>query len=241
MAVSKQESRKRKKQRQHRRRGAGLGVPRGSSPPDGPVVLQLLECEITCEPIPDPLIEAMPPVDRKKFRELERMLQEQRYDMVEELEQFRDRHPQVPKIYNYLMVAYQAAGRFQDAERLIEETYQRFPNYLFGLTNYVRLCLMEGRVDEATTLLGGKLHIRLMYPHRRCFHVSEFSAYTGTVAEYLFWTGKVDVALTHLRMLEEINPDHPITRHVQRLLRGGAIFKSPAGVIRRPRARSFRR
>lgn len=223
MAVSKRNRKKRLRRLQRvTRRPSRIG----SLVSDGDEVVALLECEITPEPILDPRIEAMPPDDRESFRELERAVFDGHAgNVVEELEQFEDRYPQIPIIKNHLMIAYEEVGRSEEAEQLAQETFQRFPRYLFGLTNYVRFCLFNGRIDEAADILGDKLHICLMYPDRHRFHISEFTAYTAVVVEFLFLTGREDAARSHFRALKKVNPDHPMTLFLQHLLDYGSLVK----------------
>jgi len=230
MAVS---QRKQKKNRQRRQRRPAISRRRNAFEPDDVDVVRLLECKITREPMSDPLIDAMPPEDRHRFDELGELVHEQCGDLVEELEHFQEKYPNVPIIYNYLTAVYQAAGRSEEAERLIEETYQRFPDYLFALTNYVSLRLTQNRMDEVEAVLDGRLHICMMYAHRRCFHISEVTAFMGMIIEYLFLTEKLDAARSHLKLLKDINPDHPITRHAQRLLRKSAPLALLAKAMRR--------
>ncbi len=202
--------------------------------PDKPVVLEPIECEITFEPLPDPLLDALPEPDRERRDELAARVHSGRgAGAAEELERLRDKYPHIPKLWNHLMVAYQDLGRFDEAYRTIEESFRRFPDYLFALTNYCLLCLSRGSVDEVEALLGKKLHVKLMYPHRNVFHVSEFIAFTGMVSEFLCVTGRPDAARTHLEMLQELAPVHPITHHVERLLDEGEEGTRLIGAIRR--------
>ncbi|MFQ5410917.1 MAG: tetratricopeptide repeat protein [Phycisphaerae bacterium] len=214
---------RRKRKRQRRRRNSDRTTHSRLSfgSEHDPNVCRLLHFDITFEPIPDPLVEAMPPEDRETFRSLETQVLDGDCDAdtVKMLEELCDRHPHVPKIQNHMMIAYQAVGRYGDSRRLIKESYRRFPDYLFALTSYVRLCLLEGLMEEAESILGKKLHICLMYPERPRFHVSEFMAYTGTIVEYLFRKGQFEAAQSNFQMLQQVNPDHPTTLQLERMMR----------------------
>ena len=51
---------------------------------------------------------------------------------IPELETLLHTYPHVPNIYNYLSVAYSAAGEKEKAEHLVAENYRRHPDYLFA-------------------------------------------------------------------------------------------------------------
>lgn len=167
-------------------------------------------------------------------------------EVVSELEALRARYPRIPLIWNHLGAALGAAGDQASAERLLEEMYREFPDYLFGFVSYVRLCILRGEMDVAEELIGRKLFIGAMYPDRERFHVSEVLAYTSVVIEYLFMKGEVDKARPSFTIMEELGPDHPETVRCRRLLQhpelsmlAGATFEMRRG-SNRGRTRSSR-
>ena len=50
---------------------------------------------------------------------------------------------------------------------------KRFPDYLFGRLAYARDCLERGDLDKVSEIFEGKFDLKLLYPDRERFHVSE--------------------------------------------------------------------
>lgn len=135
----------------------------------------------------------------------------------------------IPQLYNHLANAYQNAGQYDKAAEWIEKTYQRFPNYLFGVSNYCLLLLSKGQVEKVTSILGGRYGIHQWITNRRRYHVTEVIAFHGLMARYFAALGEGEIAESYYRMLHDIAPDHPLTREVARFC-GASLLK---GIFRR--------
>src|ERR671923_87621 len=57
-------------------------------------------------------------------------------------------YPHVPTLYNYLSIAYPAAGDQEQATACVREAYRRHPQYLFAKVNYANLCLQQREVEK---------------------------------------------------------------------------------------------
>lgn len=208
----------------------------GSAPsdPNIPCVVQLLEIEITREPMHDPAAEVMSDADRDRLIELGEAVAGGASGRCDELRSLRSRYPDIPKIWNYLAVAYQNEDRWDEMFQLLEETHRRFPDYLFGLTGYCELCMTRGNFAEVERLLGRRLHVRLMYPDRRLFHVSEVLAFEAVVARYLWHQDAMEAALSHLAIMMDLSPDHPQTLQTAALLRRRPLLPRLKRMLRGP-------
>jgi len=206
--------------------------------------VRIVTYETVTGPMPYPDVEAMAPADRDRFCDL---IDDIRAGNIEpgyatDLEALRDRYPKVPKIYNFLSVAYANADSDDDYRRIVNETWARFPRYVFGMANYLRQCMTDGRMDEAERILGNRLLIKAMYPERDVFHVSEDRSFMAVVIEYLIRQRRIDDAEAHLNLLKATHPDHPVTRHVTRLFDYAVLLDAVSNLAqRRKRKRNRRR
>ena len=197
-------------------------------------VLELFTYELTEDPLPDPYLDSLSPADRDRIDRIAHDFRHCPRDYVARLESCVRDFPDYPKVYNYLTVAYQDAGRYEDAKRLIRETCRRFPDYLFGVANYAFLCIQEGHPEKVPVVLGNRLALHHFCGGRRCFHVSEFVTLNALLAFYFWAIGKPDVAMTYRDALRKVAPDHSLTRRVDSLFR-------PASPLRRALAGWFER
>ena len=179
-----------------------------------PVVLRLVEFEITDEPIDDPLMRKLPRHDQDRILDAGDRVREGAVDQVDILERLVEEFPDIPKVYNYLAAAYRNAGLDAKIEELVERTYRRFPDYLFGVTNYVHELLRKDRIREATVVLDGRFSLDLWIRNRRKYHVSEFVAFTGLMVRYFAAVGEDEISERYYRMLIEGAPDHPGTQEI---------------------------
>lgn len=149
------------------------------------------------------------------------------------LEELILQYPEFPVLQNYLAVAYMNSGREQEAEQLIEQSYQNFPDYLFARLNYARLCLENGNLDRVAEILDNKFEIKLLYPERDTFHFSEVINFYSVAGKYFFEKGEIDRAQTYLDMMKKIDPEHPMTRQLETTLMLQKLKKGIGKLFRR--------
>lgn len=211
--------------------GRANGKPSELRDPKRPVVIQLLSYEITTEPIDDDLQELG--LTAEQLERINRISEELHGPHPERvtptLEKLVEEFPNVPKVWNHLAIAYQAMGRHADEERVIEETYRRFPDYLFGLTNYGMQRIHQGHPEEIPQILHGNFALHELMQGRRRYHLSEARSYFGLLASYFLAVQDLEQASTYLDMLEELDPDHPLTQQVRSRMML-ALFEAATGI-----------
>jgi tetratricopeptide (TPR) repeat protein len=121
--------------------------------------------------------------------------------------------PDDPTLHNHLIAALQGQDRDQEAQVLIRQLAERFPDYLFGRVSMARLCAREGKTDEANRWLEPLLS-------REQFHYSEFAALCVAQIELMIAERKFDGAQSWLRIWEQVIPDDPRQDVFRRQLRG---------------------
>ena len=107
-----------------------------------------------------------------------------------------------PDLYHNLATAYILQERHTEADALIDETLERFPDYLFARCAKARRYLNEGDLDAAEALLTPVLS-------RDRFHTSEFNAFADAYVSLLVAQDQLDKARGWLQMWDGIGSDHP--------------------------------
>lgn len=110
--------------------------------------------------------------------------------------------PDAPSLHNNLMTALQLEGRDREAEQMIYDIHERFPDYFFGRVNMANVCITRGEYERAREFLSP-----LLRQHR--MHVSEHSALCMSYVHLFMAQGKRDAARTWLEMWERTSPDDP--------------------------------
>ena len=213
--------RKRNRTRDRRRSGAL------SRRPQVPTGLQLLEYEVTEEPMDD-AAHRLPAEVESQYEDLYESLHRTPARAVGRLEALIEKHPEVAQLYNLLAGAYSRSGQHEKAEDIIERNYRQNPDYLFARLNYAELCLSRGEMEKVREVLDNKFDLKLLYPHRRRFHITEFVNFMYVVGSYHWKTGDQEMARASLRTMRQVAPKHEATEHLARLLDGAALRKALA-------------
>ncbi len=137
---------------------------------------------------------------------------------IEPLEKLKQEYPDIPRIYNYLMAAYMLTGNLERADALTIENYQKHPDYLFAKMNYAEYCLRHDNLDEIYKIFDNKFDLKLLYPHRNDFHISEVISFYGILGIFFIRTGKRESAENLYKMLKRLDPDHSATKVLGREL-----------------------
>ncbi|HEX5690405.1 MAG TPA: tetratricopeptide repeat protein [Roseiflexaceae bacterium] len=141
-------------------------------------------------------------VERLMVRAI-RLLNEQKPAEAEDLiKQALEIEPDSPDILNNLAVAYSQLARDKEAEALIHQVVERFPDYVFARVSVARTLILRHRIGEARALLEPLLE-------RERFHVDEFAHFCAAQAELLLAERNRDAARTWLDMWANVDPDNP--------------------------------
>jgi hypothetical protein len=130
------------------------------------------------------------------------------------LEELISQYPRFPILQNYLVVAYTLTGRKEEAGHLAREMYLHFPDYLYARTTYGRMLLEQGDLQGVAEVLENKFDVKQLFPERDVFHFSEVIQYAGLVAEYFIERGDSVTAQPYVTLMEDIDINYPLTRHV---------------------------
>jgi hypothetical protein len=174
--------------------------------------LRLVSMAITHEPLPDPLVEALPRTTRRRLDALSHAMYTEPAAHLDELRSLAAEHPKIPIFRNYLAVALKAAGRRDEAKAVLATTSREFPLYVFGYCNYIINLLADGEIEEARKLAetgprGPVFTLNDFDPTRTTFHFTEVIAHANMVGRYMLATDRPDAAKDQVRMLRELDPE----------------------------------
>jgi tetratricopeptide (TPR) repeat protein len=185
----------------------------------GAAKLVSLSYEIVYVPVKNEYNEkSKPPEVEREQEELYYLSRENPREAVPRLRALIEKYPDIPVLYNYLTVAYTLMKEQKSADELVLETYRRFPDYLFAKAAYAEICLNADRLEEIPRIFDHKFDLKLLYPERTQFHITEFTAFAGTVGYYFCRKGELDVAESFYGVLKGMEPEDPQTVRLGRAL-----------------------
>lgn len=88
----------------------------------------------------------------KKYLELLEAVQKKPRSVYSEVKTFGEKHSDVAEVINLLTFAHIQNHRIAEAEKLIEDTYQKHPEYLFARINYADQCIRKKKLEMVEEL-----------------------------------------------------------------------------------------
>ncbi len=188
--------------------------------------IQWVGYEITSEPLVDNAFQSLPRAIQEELNSIFEKVQNPFYRdkaaMVARLEELVMQYPRVPQISNYLAASYQMT-RNKKAKSRVEENYKQHPDYLFARIDYARLCLERRDLAKVKQIFKEGFDLKLIYPQRRRFHVTEFVAFNFIICIYHRLSGDWESAKLVAQTLENVAPEHPVTAQVKRMTKDSLL------------------
>ncbi|NOZ71404.1 MAG: hypothetical protein GXP38_05735 [Chloroflexi bacterium] len=177
--------------------------------------------EVTDEPIEERAYRRLPKHIKEKLERLYQEAQWKPQEAIPELLELQRKYPHVPQIYNYLAVAYSSAGDNEKAESITQENIRKNPNYLFARVNQAQICLAKKEYEKIPEIFDHKYDLKMLYPNRKKFHISEVANFMGIMGLYFYRTNQREIAEKYNEIVQEIASDFPIARWLNRELNPG--------------------
>jgi hypothetical protein len=191
-------------------------------------VLKLVSYEITEEPMIDEVYESLPETIQDELKDIHGKIHGPIHKdsdrIVSRLEELVKQYPHVPQISNYLAAAYNLTGS-NKFEQCVEDNYKKHPDYLFARVHYAGQCMDNNDLEKIPEIFKVGYDLKVLYPHRNRFHISEFIAFNALMCRYFDSTGKRHAAEVMLKSLEKIAPEHPATKQAKRCMQGSLLDK----------------
>ena len=201
-----------------RRRGSGRSI-------NSPQLVSVTHYEVTDKPILDPDYRRLPDYVKNSMERLHREAQIRPRKAIFELEALQEQYPHIPQVYNYLAIAYSRIGEIAKAEAIALEGMQVNPDYLFTRLNYAEFCLYKKDYAKVAEIFDHKFDLSLLYPKRKCFHVSEVVNFMGLIGLYFYETQRQDLAQQYYAVLQRLAPNDPMARRLKRRLSPGLFVR----------------
>jgi len=187
--------------------------------------VQIVEYEITPEPIEEPEYKRLPNAVKDRLADLHDEAQSNPERAIPELLELKKKYPDVPQIYNYLAAAYSLTGEKEKAEAVIDEILRKKPDYLFARINKAQIYLDRKEYEKIPKLFDNKFDLKLLYPRRNTFHISEVANFMGVMGLYFARTNQREIAERYNEILQQIAPEFPVAGILESELNPPAILK----------------
>ena len=201
---------------------------------DDVATLGYVEYEITDEPIHDRNYKELPVHVREQIEELYYMVHQNPSQAIAALEDLIQEYPRIPQLYNFLSVAYSGSGAHDKVEAIVKKAYEQNPHYLFAKCNYAEICLQKGEIQKIPQIFDNKFDLKLLYPERNRFHISEIVGFAAIMGLYFCAVDQIQTAELYYKILRELAPGHIMTNRLQLVLSPSVVVnelrKSPAGL-----------
>jgi tetratricopeptide (TPR) repeat protein len=145
---------------------------------------------------------------------------------VEELKALLERAPDAAILLNWLGRCYSLLGDHEQNEAVAARNLERNPDYLFARVHCAQLALQRGELDQIPVIFDDKFDLKLLYPDRSQFHVTEYLAFASVMAEYYMRTGEHELAEATLETMEQIDPDHEVSRRLRELFDTALLLRT---------------
>ncbi len=176
-----------------------------------PELKNISEFYITENPVEEEKWSGIPGKDKKKILKLNSKIKKS-IDLgrvITELTNFKEKHPNVPTIYNYLTIAYNYANQTDKYYESLIETVEKFPGYIFGKISLSEYYLNSNEFNKIPGLLDNKFEITQHYPPgTKVFHISAVRGFYYITGRYFAKAGKIEKAYKSYFLLSDLDMKH---------------------------------
>lgn len=193
--------------------------------PGLPPKIRIEQSMISYASLPSDSLNAVPEAERETILDFYYLAQEDPKRALQIIPGYIESYPNIPMLYNYLYVAYHKLQRPREAIKLLKETVQIFPDYLFGRVEYTLYLLRRGEPDKAFVALGSVGTLSQLYPERKIFHASEWKSFAYAMGWYWIQKDDIDQAKIYLEIIQEISPKSAEIKSLQKKMRSRLFLR----------------
>lgn len=167
-----------------------------------------------------------PPELIRKIPQFHRLASGGQPSAIKKLQKAIEQYPDCPQLKNFLLQLYKKLDKKEESYTLTLKIVALHPNYLFGKISLAQKYIHEDKCEKALEILGPKLDLKAMYPHRDTFHESEVVSFLVTASIYFSAIGDIDAAENHFEILKEVNADLAVIDNIEKHLYSARIQKN---------------
>ncbi|MCX6990071.1 MAG: DUF1186 domain-containing protein [Chlamydiae bacterium] len=171
-------------------------------------------------------MKALPEEVKESMLALYHLLEEKPEEVIKKTPEYISKHPNIPTLYNFLYGAYGKSGHPREATKIMKETVQLFPNYLFARVEYARYMLRRGEPDKAHAALENARTLSQLYPERKIFHASEWNVFAYAMSLYWIQKGDINQAKIYLGIIQKITPNSYQVTDLQKKMKRNLYLQS---------------
>lgn len=160
--------------------------------------------DISYDPVYTRYHKMMPEEFKSKYEEFHFKLQKHDLTILNHIETFSQKYEN-PVINNMLYNCYILAGRFNDAAKIAEYNFNKFPDYLFGRFNYASLHILKKDYKSIPKILNFQFDLKSIEPSRNIFHISEVLSFHKLLYYYHTGINEYKNAKRHFEIISKLD------------------------------------
>ncbi len=183
-----------------------------------------LDYNITTEPIYLHEQNSFGPDLIRDFELYHRLSLEGKRSSVKKIKDAIEQYPNHPQFKNYLYVLY---SRLKEKKKMFEVNrwiIEEHPNYLFGKLNLATEFYQKEEYDKMPEILGKGMELKLLYPHRQTFHITEVMSFYKCAILYFTAIGNFEQAQIRYNIMYELAPNSPDTEFVNQQILNASLL-----------------
>jgi len=161
--------------------------------------------QVSFEAMPQALKKTLSKEELTNYLQLLEEVQKTPKKVYEKVKAFCQNHLDVPEIINLLTFAHIRNRQIKEAEKLIRETFENYPHYLFARINYADQCLRKKKLEKIPELFPS-YSLKELCPDKRVFHTSEFRGFMVFMSYYFLALEDKEKALLYFSAAKEADP-----------------------------------
>lgn len=114
---------------------------------------------------------------------------------LEDVKQLLVENASNPYLYAELFLQYKQARLKDEADAIVKEGMERFPDFLYLRFFVAHAALIDGDIEKGFKLLNRQHYINQAFPDRRAFCDGEYMFFYSALCEYFLLRGDIDDAL----------------------------------------------
>ncbi|NGX39265.1 MAG: hypothetical protein KR126chlam1_00588 [Chlamydiae bacterium] len=179
---------------------------------------------ISFDAMPESLKEDLKGKELKSYLDLLQKVQVNPRSAYQEVKELSKKHGNVPEVINLLTYAHIQNRKIGAAEKLIEETFEKHPDYLFARVNYADQCIRQKKLDKLPKLFPS-FDLSEICPEKEVFHTSEFRGFMIMMTYYHLAIKDREEAVRFFYGAKSVEPHNPGVIHLEKKLFRKSLLK----------------
>jgi tetratricopeptide (TPR) repeat protein len=143
---------------------------------------------------------------------------------LEKAEALKKKYPNIPEIDNLLTYLLTQNKRIDEAEKLIEEGYKKYPEYFFAKINYADQLLRKKKHHKIQDVFPS-FNLQDLYPTKNKMHYSEYRSFNVLLSHYFLACKNREKAIQFYRKAYYVDPAHPTIIGIEKKLYPPSLVK----------------